>query len=111
MADCTVSSSASGLSNTATVTVPPTVRDAYPGNNSSTDTDTLDPAADLGVVLTHSSDTVSPGGVLDTLITVTNLGPWPSTGITVTESLPAGTSFVRRFRDRARAASGRHARV
>jgi len=94
-AHCTVSSSASGtLSNTATVMAPPTVGDPDPGNNSATDTDTLDPAADLGVVLRHSPDTVSPGGVLDTLITITNLGLWPSTGMTVTESLPAGTSFV-----------------
>jgi uncharacterized repeat protein (TIGR01451 family) len=94
-ADCSVSSSATGtLSNTATVTAPPTVRDPYPGNNSATDTDTLDPAADLGVVMTHSLDTVSPGGVLDYLITLTNLGPWPSTGMTVTASLPAGTNFV-----------------
>ncbi len=92
---CTVSSSAVGtFSNTATVTAPATVRDPYPGNNSATDTDTLDPAADLAMVLTQSADTVSAGGVLDYLITVGNLGPWPSTAMTVTDVLPSGTSFL-----------------
>jgi uncharacterized repeat protein (TIGR01451 family) len=93
--DCAISASATGaLSNTATVEAPPTVRDHYPGNNSATDTDTLDPAADLELALTQASDNVSPGGTLDYVITVTNLGPWPSSGMTVTNVLPAGTSFV-----------------
>jgi uncharacterized repeat protein (TIGR01451 family) len=92
---CMISASATGtLSNTATVTPPPSVMDRYPGNNSSTDTDTLDPAADLALALRQSRDTVDAGEVLDYLITITNLGPWPSTGTTLTDVLPSDTTFV-----------------
>jgi len=70
------------------------VTDPYPGNNSATDTDTLDPAADLDVVLTQPSDNAPAGGVFRYSATVTNRGPWPSTGVRVASVLPAGTTLV-----------------
>jgi uncharacterized repeat protein (TIGR01451 family) len=92
---CTVSASATGnLSNTATVTPHAAVNDPFPQNNSATDTDTLDPAADLAMSLTQSTDNATPGGVLDYTITVTNQGPWPSTGMTVRNVQPSGTALI-----------------
>jgi uncharacterized repeat protein (TIGR01451 family) len=92
---CLIASDATGsLSNTATVAPPLATVDPDPEDNTSTDTDTLDPAADLSVLMTHWPDPVSPGGALAYWITVTNEGPWPATGVTLTQVLPPGTTFV-----------------
>src|SRR5439155_15837323 len=58
----TVSASATGaIENTATVTAPADVTETNPGNNFSTDIDTLTPAADLSITKTDGVATAVPG--------------------------------------------------
>jgi uncharacterized repeat protein (TIGR01451 family) len=91
----TVDAGATGsLSNTATVTSPPTIPDPNPANNSATDVDTLAPTADLSIVKTDSADPVSQNDPLTYVVTVKNTGPSNATGVTVTDTLPAGVTFV-----------------
>lgn len=82
------------LSNTATVTAPATPADPNPANNSATDIDTLTPEADLSITKTDSADPVSPGDPLTYSLTITNAGPSNATSVTVTDTLPAGVTFV-----------------
>ena len=82
------------LSNTATVTPPAGVTDPNGGNNSSTDTDTLTPQADLSITKTDGTTSALPGTSTTYTITVTNNGPSTVTGATVSDVLPAGTTFV-----------------
>jgi uncharacterized repeat protein (TIGR01451 family) len=90
-----VAASAIGtLSNTATVTVPAGVTDPTPGNNSATDTDTLTPSADVSVTVTDSPDPVIAGNNLTYTVTVANNGPSAAASVTLTDTLPAGTTFV-----------------
>jgi len=91
----TIDPAATGsLANTATVTAPLGVSDPNLGNNSATDTDTLTPQADLALVKSDSPDPVGSGAPLLYTIQVTNLGPSASSGMTVTDTLPAQVTFV-----------------
>lgn len=90
----TISPSATGsLANTATVSVPAGVTDPNPGNNSATDTDTLAPSADLSVVKTGPA-TLVPGQNAAYTLTVTNGGPSTAVTVALSDTLPAGTTFV-----------------
>lgn len=90
----TVSPSASGtLSNTATVSPPAGVTDPEPGNNSSTDTDTVVIQADLAVTQTGPG-AVTPPSNLTYRITVTNNGPSDAASVMVTDPTPSGLTFV-----------------
>ena len=95
---CNIDPAARGsLVNTATVASATT--DLTPGNNTSTDTDTLTPQIDLTVVKVESIDPVIAGsgaGNLTHTITLTNLGPSTATSVTLSESLtlPAGIALV-----------------
>jgi len=82
------------LSNTATVNPPAGVTDPIGGNNSSTDTDNLTPAADLSIFKTDGWDSVVPGTNNTYTITVTNNGPSTVTSAEVSDPLPAGTTFL-----------------
>ena len=53
-----------------------------------------DLAADLSVVKAASSPTYTSGQQITFTITVTNAGPGPASAVTVTDILPAGTTFV-----------------
>ena len=91
----TVGAGATGtICNTVTVTPPGGVPDPNPANNSSTDTDTLTPEADLGLTKTDSADPVSPGDPLAYSLTISNAGPSDATLLTVTDSLPPGVTFI-----------------
>jgi uncharacterized repeat protein (TIGR01451 family) len=91
----TVAASASGtLVNTANLSPPGGTTDPDPGNNSATDVDALAPEADLGIAKTDSADPVSPGDPLTYALVVTNAGPSDATSVTVTDTLPAGVTFV-----------------
>ncbi len=79
------------LSNTATVSA---ANDTNTNNNGATVTDNLTPQADLSIVKTNGTTTVAPGANLTYDITVTNNGPSTVTGATVSDVLPAGTTFV-----------------
>ena len=78
------------LSNTATVTLPPTVTDPQAGNNSGTDTNTL--AAVAALTLDKTLLTASPvvtGGTVTYRITITNAGPSAALGATLADTVPA----------------------
>lgn len=90
----TVSPSATGsLVNTAAVAVPGGVTDPTPGNNSATDTDTLTPSADLSVVKT-GPPTLVPGQNASYTLTASNAGPSTAVTVALSDTLPAGTTFV-----------------
>ncbi len=89
-ASCTISAAATGtLANTATVTAPAGVTDPTPGNNSSTDSDTLGASADLAITKTDGVTSATPGGSVTYTITASNAGPSNATGATVADTFPA----------------------
>jgi large repetitive protein len=100
----TVSPSATGtLTNTATVSPPPGTTDPNPGNNLSTDTNTLlePPSADLGVLKNYNllidadgSASITPGDTLTFEIIVFNAGPDAATGIVVQDVVPSGYTVI-----------------
>jgi len=95
-ASCTISVAATGtLSNAATVTAPAGVTDPSLGNNSAVDNDMLVAGTDLSVTKT-AINPLPPGGGgnLAYLITVTNAGPISAVNISLSDPLPAGTTFV-----------------
>ncbi len=64
-------------------------------NNFASDTDTLTGVApDLTITKTDSKTNVIPGAQNDYTLTITNAGNIGSTGIVVTETIPANTTFV-----------------
>jgi uncharacterized repeat protein (TIGR01451 family) len=66
-----------------------------PGESDSTGQDFGNfPGFDLAVTQTDSADPVDTGAPLTYTITVTNNGAGTATGVTVTDTLPAGTTFV-----------------
>ncbi|MEO8503804.1 MAG: proprotein convertase P-domain-containing protein [Acidobacteriota bacterium] len=93
-ATCNISPTATGtLDNTATISS--ATGDPVPGNNSATDSDTLAGSSDLS--LTKVLTTVGPVQVGDNVVfalTATNNGPSNATGVTVTDALPAGLTYV-----------------
>jgi uncharacterized repeat protein (TIGR01451 family) len=91
----TVSNSATGtLTNTATITPPPTATDPNPGNNSASDSDPLQPTADLSIIKTATPNPVRASENLTFTIKVTNNGPSSATGVTVTDALVDGLTLV-----------------
>ncbi len=86
----TIATDATGtVANTATVSTPQTVEDTNPGNNSATDTDNVNMAADLSITKTNNATTVVAGSQTTYSIVVTNSGPSAVTGARVTDPLPA----------------------
>jgi uncharacterized repeat protein (TIGR01451 family) len=80
------------LVNTATVSS--TTADPVPGNNSSTDTATVTPSADLSIVKSHSATAFTPGTDAVYTLQVANAGPSDAVSPTVTDVLPAAESSV-----------------
>jgi len=91
---CSISAAATGsLTNTATISS--AVVDPVPANNSATDTDTLVPSTDLSLTKTLTTvGTIHVGDNVTYALTVTNNGPSNATGVTVTDTLPAGLTYV-----------------
>jgi uncharacterized repeat protein (TIGR01451 family) len=90
----TLSPSATGsLVNTATVNPPGSVNDTNAANNASTDTQTVASPADLAVTKSGPS-TAAPGSNITYAVSVRNDGPSAASGATLTDALPAGTTFV-----------------
>ena len=80
------------VNNTAVVT--PTTSDPNPANNSSTDPTTIVAEADLALTKDTSGPFI-PGDSANYVITVVNNGPGDAAApLTVTDTLPAGESFV-----------------
>jgi uncharacterized repeat protein (TIGR01451 family) len=83
----------STISNTATVTS--TTADPNPVNNSSTFTTNITGGSvDLAIVKTASAPPYGTGFPITWTIGVSNAGPAPAAGVVVTDTIPAGTSFV-----------------
>jgi uncharacterized repeat protein (TIGR01451 family) len=90
LATGTVSGTATGtLVNTATVTAPGGTTDTNGGNNSATDTDTINPLADLAITKTDGVTTAVPGMSVTYTIVASNAGPATATGASVTDTFPA----------------------
>ncbi len=89
-ASCAISAGATGtLSNTATVGAPGGVTDPIPGNNSATDSDTLNPQADLSITKTDGATSVNAGTSTTYTITASNAGPSHVPAATVADTFPA----------------------
>jgi uncharacterized repeat protein (TIGR01451 family) len=92
-AACAISSASTGsLVNTATVSG--VVADGNSANNSATDTDTLQPNADLSISKTVDNATPGVGGNVTFTVTASNLGPSDAASVVVDDLLPAGLTFV-----------------
>ena len=82
------------LVNTASVTAPGAIPDPASANNTATDTDAA-PTADLSVTKTDGVSIYPPGGTVTYTIVVTNNGPAPVTGATISDTTPAQvTSWI-----------------
>ncbi|MGH9580746.1 MAG: DUF7453 family protein, partial [Terriglobales bacterium] len=69
--------------------------DPNPANDSFTETTTVVPGADVSVTITDSPDPARENEDFGYTITVTNSGPNPATGVTLTDNLAsAGLTFV-----------------
>ena len=89
--DVIIPPDATSWSNTATVTA-----DSYdpdPTDNSATVNTTITQSADLSVTKTAAASVVA-GTSLTYTITVSNAGPSDASNVVVTDTLPAGTTFV-----------------
>jgi uncharacterized repeat protein (TIGR01451 family) len=92
-ASCTVSGSASGnLVNTATVTAGGGAGDPSAANNSATDTDSLAPAANVGITKTDGATIEVAGTPVTYTIVVANAGPSPAASVTVVDNFAAALS-------------------
>jgi uncharacterized repeat protein (TIGR01451 family) len=80
------------VTNTASVTT--TASDLVPGNNSASTSTTVNPVADLSVTKIDTPDPVGTNSTLTYTVTVSNAGPSPATGVVLTDTLPAGVTFV-----------------
>ena len=91
----TLDPTASGtLSNTATISVPASNVDLDPTNNSSTDTRTINPEADLSVTNVAGASSVFAGDTLTYTLTVGLQGQLDRRTSAPTDVLPDGTTFV-----------------
>jgi uncharacterized repeat protein (TIGR01451 family) len=92
-ATCTISPSATGsLSNTATITGGATA-DPNSANNSATDSDTLTPLADVSITKTGPAFARRNESLVYTIV-VSNTGPSDAVFVDVTDTPPAGLTFV-----------------
>src|SRR5205085_1672040 len=62
--------------------------------NTSTQATTVNTSADLSIVKTDSPDPATAGNNLTYTLSVTNAGPSNAASLSVSDPLPAGTSFV-----------------
>ncbi|MEO8196492.1 MAG: ExeM/NucH family extracellular endonuclease [Thermoanaerobaculia bacterium] len=87
-ATCTIAANATGsLVNTATVSS--SLFDPNTANNTTTDTDTLVPTANLSITKTNGVTTVSPGQNTAYTIVAANAGPSDAPPATVADTFPA----------------------
>ena len=82
----------STITNTATVTGKE--GDPTPANNTATETTTVNPGADLVLTKEDSLDPVLLGTELTYTLSIINKGPSEATGVTLTDTLPAGLNFL-----------------
>ena len=80
------------ITNTANITG--SVHDLEPDNDQSSVTVTVGPASDLEIIKTVDNPTPNYLDTITYTITVTNNGPDQATGITVTDTLPNGLTYI-----------------
>ncbi len=68
--------------------------DPTPDNNSDDEVTPLDAAPDIAVQKTNGINQTAPGESLTYTIIVSNLGNQDATGVTLTDTIPTGTTFV-----------------
>ena len=84
--------SGSSIANTATVTS--STADPDTTNNTATAPSTITTSADVGVTKSAESAQATAGGPLIYDMRVTNDGPSDAQGVSLTDALPSGTTFV-----------------
>ena len=82
------------IANTATITVPSGTTDPTPGNNSATDTDTIDPSADLSITKTDGVSNVLPGATVNYTVVVSNGGPSAADNAVLTDPAVANLTVT-----------------
>jgi uncharacterized repeat protein (TIGR01451 family) len=82
----------SSVTNTASVSS--STADPSPGNNLSSAPTTVTPSADLSLTKGDSPDPVLLGGDVTYTLTVHNAGPSSAAGVSVSDPLPDGLTFV-----------------
>jgi len=80
------------ISNTATISS--SSGDTNAANDSATATTTVNSQADLSISKSDSPDPVFAGNQLTYTVTVSNSGPGGAAGVTVTDTLPSGLTYV-----------------
>ena len=88
------SSAASGSTITNSATAATATVDPTSGNNTGTATTTVQTSADLAVTKSDSPDPVTAGANLTYTINFVNNGPSDAQSVTVTDAVPANTTFV-----------------
>jgi uncharacterized repeat protein (TIGR01451 family) len=79
---------------TETASVSGDVVDTNPSNNTASATTEIDPATDLAVEISSSVPIVGIGQAFQYVVTATNNGPLDATDVVLSDTLPAGVSFV-----------------
>src|SRR4029078_3815431 len=77
------------LTNVASASVPATVTETAPLDNTASDIDTLIPSTDLSITKTDNVATAVPGTAVTYTIVATNNGPSVAVGALVTDTSPA----------------------
>ncbi|MDW8478678.1 MAG: proprotein convertase P-domain-containing protein [Xanthomonadales bacterium] len=91
---CAIAPSATGtIANTASVSSA-TVPDPVAGNNSATDTNTVQSQADLSVAIAYSNTTPPAGSTITKTVTVSNAGPSTAVNVVVNDLIPSGYTLV-----------------
>jgi uncharacterized repeat protein (TIGR01451 family) len=89
-----VTAPANGATVTNTASVSATTNDPATANNTDDETTDVTAQADLSIVKTDSVDPVNAGTDFSYTLAVSNAGPSTAQSLTVTDTLPAGLTFV-----------------
>ena len=90
--NASVTATSGSVSNVATVAVPSGTVDLSTGNNSATDTDSVNGVSDLSITKTNSVTSLNAGTTTSYTVTVTNGGPQSTTGAILSDPAATGLS-------------------